>query len=198
MKSRYQMLPHHSNDTSVKRRGRVRLARSAVCALGRSFALVTWFVVSLAALSAVNAAESNGEAARPRRSQANQKGIRLEAALPFKFDGYTIGSPAERNNFPGVYSGISDPETVKLRGFYSISCSPIEGGDIKVYRKWNKGPVSNDTWPIGAGYSISVIYFIDDNKKQYIYGMISNTRALTNGVPIIVERQGWNCALSNS
>lgn len=145
---------------------------------------------------APSAAENVKGKASPKvvGSQANPK---LESILPYKFDGYTIGNPSSKNNFPGVYSAIEPAPNGehKGKGFYTIGCSIKDQVNIPIYKKWDKGHKQEGLYEFSFSDSMLVIYFIENINKQYIYGTIVDSRALSDGVPVIVESKYWDCSL---
>ena len=131
------------------------------------------------------------------RAARNKSGSKLETTLPFRFGGYRIGNPSSKNNFPGVYSAIGTaPEgNYKGKGFYTIGCSIGDETDIPVYLSWDNGPKQEELYRLNPAYSMFVIYFIENDDKQYIYGTVLNGRGLTSGIPVLTESKYWDCDL---
>ena len=151
-----------------------------------------------AGLGVANAADLKTAPMSNQGSRHQQRAIELKSALPFDIDGYRIGTLAKKNDYPGVESGIDNPDIPDLKPDirrYYITCASNYTGDVEIYRKWHKGPRQKLIRFLRDSDNMSVIYFIADNNKQYIYGITSDSRALTNGVPMLIESKYWDCTL---
>src|SRR4051812_3934988 len=116
-----------SQTTKVVRRG-----------LALTFASLSLISFNFDALLAAETAKKKGNSAIER----NKSNSGIKNLLPYKLDGYVIGDPAEKNNFPGVYSDIvsGKPSPSKENQFYYISCLAKGNQDVPIYTKWNGGP----------------------------------------------------------
>ncbi|MBF9232320.1 hypothetical protein [Microvirga alba] len=166
----------------------IRRGIAAGIALGSIF-----IFSSSGSFAAANKKEKSTKAIATKETDAT-----LGSALPFRFDGYTVGSPAEKSDYTGVESGVDNPDErdkAPLKNQYYITCLAKFEGFVPIYKKWNKGPRKKEIRGLGNADNMNVIYFISDRNTQYIYGMILDGRGLTNGVPIIIESKYWDCKL---
>ncbi|QFU17014.1 hypothetical protein [Microvirga thermotolerans] len=102
---------------------------------------------------------------------------------------------------PNAYSGFTDPDKEDpnlKRGFYYVGCAPVQTGDIEVFLGWKDGPAGAEKRFVKSTYGLSVLYFLEDGKQQFIYGTIATERAKSDGLPIIMHTSDWVCALHKS
>jgi hypothetical protein len=126
------------------------LSQSLVRAFVGSFVVFACFMLSITNSSIANTAAAKQKTGA-HLPMIKKRAAELKSALPLKVDGYTIGNPHEKNDYPGVDSGIDNPDAkdFQIKKNYYINCLSKHGGLVPVYKKWHNGPQQKEIRGLG-------------------------------------------------